>query len=112
MGLVIKKIVDLSNLGDSYKGVEITFRSIPAKDIGEIDQKQKEFITKDDEGNDKVDVTNLMPYMISLLKKYFVSGKQDESAVEANDLDELDAEALTYCFQILSGQEIDPKVKG
>lgn len=108
MALVIKKIVDLSSLGDEYKGIEIIFRSIPAKDLGEINKKQ-EALPKDENGDQKLE--DILPLFIEILQKYFVSGKQDEEKLTKEDITELDSESLIYCFQILTGQDIDPKAK-
>lgn len=108
MALVIKKPVDLSSLGDEYKGIELMFRSIPAKDLAELNKKQESF-TKDENGNPKLE--EVLPYFIEILQKYFLDGKQGEEKVVKEDLGELDSEALIYSFQIITGQQIDPKVE-
>lgn len=107
MALVIKKIVDLSSLGDEYKGIELIFRSIPAKDLGGINKKQ-EALPKDKDGENKLD--DILPFFIETLQSYFVSGKQDDNQLTKEDIGELDSESLIYCFQILTGQAPDPKV--
>lgn len=106
MALVIKKSVDLSSLGDEYKGIKLEFRSIPAKDLSELNKKQ-ESMEKDKEGDPKLEL--VLPFFIDILQKYFLSGTQDGGKVVKEDVGDLDSDALVYCFQILSGQEIDPK---
>lgn len=106
MGLVIKKVVDLSSAGEEYEGIQIVFRSIPAKDIVEIEKKQ-ETLDKDDSGNTKTG--QLLPFIIELLEKYFYEGYQGEEKLGKEDIQQLDANGIVYCFQILVGQAIDPK---
>lgn len=106
MALVIKKPVDLSSLGDEYKGIQLVFKSIPAKDLADLN-KQQEGFEKDEEGNPNL--TQVLPFFIEILQKYFVSGNQGEEKVVKEDLGELDSNALIHCFQILTGQAIDPK---
>lgn len=107
MALVIKKHVDLSSLGDEYKGIELVFKSIPAKDLSELNKKQESF-EKDDNGDPKLE--QVLPFFIEILQKYFISGNQDGIEIVKEDIGELDSEALIYCFQIITGQNIDPKV--
>lgn len=106
MGLVIKRSIDLSDLSADYSGISFVFRSIPAKDLAELNAKQESF-EKDEEGNP--DISVVIPYFTELLQKYFVSGKQDQTELVKEDISELDVGALVYCFQILTGQAIDPK---
>lgn len=106
MALVIKKPVNLSSLGDEYKGIELVFRSIPAKDLAGLNKTQEAF-EKDEDDNPKLE--QVLPFFIEILQKYFVSGKQDDGNVVKEDLGDLDSNALIHCFQILTGQNIDPK---
>lgn len=107
MALVIKKPVDLSSIGDEYKGINLVFRSIPARDLGDLNKTQQGF-EKDKDGNPKLE--QVLPFFIEILQKYFVDGKQEDTNVTKEDLADLDSEALIYCFQILTGQKLDPKV--
>lgn len=106
MALTIKKSVDLASVGDEYKGIQLIFKSIPAKDLADLDNKQQGF-DKDKDGNPKSDL--IIPFFIEILQKYFLSGTQDNEKVVKEDIANLDATALIYCFEILSGQAIDPK---
>ena len=42
MALVIKKAVDLSSLGEAYQGITLNFKSIPAKNLPELEKGQKD----------------------------------------------------------------------
>lgn len=108
MALVIKKPVDLSSLGDEYKGIELVFKSIPAKDLADLNKRQEGF-EKDKEGNPNLN--QVLPFFIEILQKYFVSGNQEEAKIVKEDLGDLDSNALIHCFQILTGQAVDPKVE-
>jgi len=107
MAIVIKKRVSLDFLGEDYSGAYLVFQSIPAIDFDEVVVQLKE-IEKNGSGQ--------VAYLIGLLQKYFVSGefpndKNELVAVAADDLKGLDADALTKCFQLFTGQEPDPKVE-
>lgn len=102
MALVIKKRVDLDFLGEDFKDTFVTFKSIPAKDLPEIVKLTKE-------AEESVDA---IPHILKLLKKYFLDGEHEGEAVKAEDLDELDAETLVKCFEIITGQSADPKADG
>jgi hypothetical protein len=75
----------------------------------ELNVKQ-EAIEKDKEGNPIL--KEVLPFFIEILQKYFVEGKQDDTNITKEDIGELDSNALIHCFQILSGQIIDPKASG
>lgn len=107
MALVIKKAVDLSSLGSDYEGIELVFRSIPAKDLPELDKRQSEL--KRDEQDNPV-LSESIPLFTNILQSYFISGVQGDEKVTKEDIAELDSIALIYCFQVLSGQTADPKV--
>lgn len=134
--LVIKKRVNLDFLGEEYKDAELVFRSIPLIDyeilmeelpksnirLKELREKQKqdhlstedksefdELILQDAEQNKKSFKT-----ILEYLKRYFLSGKfpDDEDniqSIESVDLDGLDRDTAIKCFNILTGQETDPK---
>lgn len=108
MALVIKKIVDLSSIGDEYKGISLVFKSIPAKDLPEIDKKQSA-VKQDDNGNPIL--SEVLPLFISILQEYYLEGTQGEDKIVKEDIGELDANALIHCFQILTGQDVDPKAE-
>lgn len=102
MALVIKKTVDLSSLGEQYKDIELNFRSIPAPEVSEMD-KQKEKL--DDSLGENV------AFMLQVLQKQYITGKQADEEITKDDLALLDVDGLVYCFRILTGQDIDPKVE-
>lgn len=107
MALTIKKVVDLSSLGEYYNGIELVFRSIPARDLPELNKKQESFSKKDGEA----ELDKILPFFIGTLQKYFLGGTQDKEKINKEDIGELDSNALIYCFQIITGQDIDPKVE-
>jgi len=102
MGLVLKKKVALDYLGEEYKNAYIEFQSIPAKDLPDV-------ISKVEAG--KEDSKVLIPLFISVLSQYFIGGQADGDIVKS-DIDNFDAELVIRCFQILTGQDIDPKANG
>lgn len=108
MALVIKKPVDLSSLGKEYEGISLVFRSIPAKDLGVLNKQQEE-LPRDDNGDPAL--SDILPFFINILEKYFIEGTQQDTKITKEDLSELDSEALTHCFQVITGQVIDPKAE-
>ena len=102
MALVIKKAVDLGSLGSEYTGISFVFKSIPAEDLGKLTNEQEKL---------GEDLDKQLSFFINILKNQFISGKQDDSDLVKDDLADLDADSLIHCFQILTGQAIDPKVK-
>lgn len=102
--IVIKKRVSFDFLGEEYKDCYINFQRIPVADFEDI-QKQ---ITDIEEN-----VGSSFMIVLDVLKKYFVDGKfliEDKlQEITKEDLDGLDAESTIRCFQIMTGQEIDPK---
>lgn len=103
MPLVIKKKVSLDFLGEEYKDSYIEFKSIPARDLPDIMDKSSQA------GEDS---KKLIPIFIEVLQKYFLDGENGEEKITKEDIGELDAESVLNCFQILTGQSIDPKVNG
>lgn len=103
MSLVIKKRVSLEFLGDEYKDGEIVFKSIPAKDLPEI-------ISKSEAAGE--DSKLLIPVFIDVLQSYFIDGGVGDDKIAKEDIGELDADSVIHCFQILTGQAIDPKANG
>lgn len=103
MSLVIKKKVSLEFLGDEYKDSEIIFKSIPAKDLPDIiDRSEKT----------EEDTKQLIPLFISVLQDYFLDGTHNQEKILKEDIGELDAETVIHCFQVLTGQKLDPKASG
>lgn len=101
MTLVIKKTVELESLGSEYKGISLTFKSIPAVDLTDIIKK-----TEKEEDN-----TVLISAFVEVLKKYFIQGTSNDGEVTTEDISQLDAQAVNFCFGILAGKDIDPKVE-
>lgn len=108
MALVIKKLVDLSSLGEEYRDVTLVFKSIPALKISEIYKRQAEV---DKQKKDQTDLEKYVPFFIGILKEYFIEGESKESKIEKEDLDELSPDPIFHCYQILMGEENDPKAK-
>lgn len=107
MPIVIKKRVSLEFLGEEYKDAYLTFKSIPAVDFDEI-MAQLKTIEDNKEGS--------MTFILDMLKKYYISGEfpNDDGKladVTAEDLGGLDPNSIVKCFQIFTGQELDPKVE-
>lgn len=100
MALVIKKAVDLSSLGEAYQGITLNFKSIPAKNLPELEKGQKDI---------GEDTKKIMTFFLNILQEYFIDGKQQDTALVKEDINELDAQSIMYCFQILTGQAEDPK---
>lgn len=100
MAIVIKKRVSLEFLGEEYQDAYITFQSIPLSKYDEIIDQQTE------------DKKGYLKFIISTLKKYFLDGKfPGIEELEADDLDGLDEDSCIRCFQIITGQIIDPKAQ-
>ena len=107
MAIVIKKRVSLDFLGEDYKDAYLVFQSIPAGAFDELLPQLK----NPKEGDD-----NSSKLLLDLLKKYFIKGEFPDddgklSTVESDDLTGLDLTSLVKCFQLFTGQELDPKVE-
>lgn len=107
MPIVIKKKVFLDFLGDEYKDAYLIFQSIPAADFDEVVGKLKTIEDKE-EGS--------MTFILDILKQYFLTGEFPDDTdklqpVGKDDLGGLDPNAIVKCFQIFTGQELDPKVE-
>lgn len=106
---VIKKKISLDFLGEEYKEAYLILRSIPLKDFDEIIDAVGEAEKKDSKAS--------LNLMFDYITKYFHSGKfPDDSgqlqAVTTEDLTEfIDNETAVKCFELLTGQNIDPKVE-
>lgn len=100
--LQIRKRVSLDFLGDEYKDSYLIFKAIPIKDY-EVFQDEIEKIKDDNKA--------ALDLIRTKLKKYYISGKvANESGqledVTVADLDELDRESTTKCFEMLTGQNV------
>lgn len=102
MALVIRVSVDLSTIGAQYEGVSFTFKSIAAQDVGvlmdELDKLSDNF-------------SEHVKYMLKVCEDQFIDGKQGKEELTKEDVKSLDTDGLIYCFKILTGQNIDPKVE-
>lgn len=135
--ILIKKRISMAFLGDEYKDAELVFRAIPIADYeGILDElpdadpdtqylveKVKNGQATDAEKKDLADISqknkeaNKQSFrkILDFLKKYFHSGRfPDDSGelqdITSDDLDDLDQETATKCFEVLTGQDSDPKV--
>lgn len=137
MAITIRKRVNFDFLGDEYKEAYLVFRSIPladyekiidempennpryvqliqAKETGELSAEDEELLTKlqaKEAENNKRNFRMVLDY----LKKYFISGEfpdEQGSMQKVNNKEELeglDKDSAIRCFNVLTGQEIDPK---
>lgn len=101
MVLQIRKRVSLDFLGEEYKDSYLIFKAIPIKDYEELQTKIE-----------SIDEKKSISFIQETLKKYFINGKAaNESGeledVTAEDLGELDQEAVINCFETLTGQNIN-----
>ena len=105
MKIVIKKKVSLDFLGDDYKEAYINFNAFSIGDF-EIILDQAEEIKEDGKKS--------IVFILKVLKERFIDGKfpNEKGELEdltADDLVQFDFEVVNKCFQILSGQNPDPK---
>lgn len=107
MPIVIRKRVSLDFLGEEYKEAYLIFKSIPAVDFDGVTQTLKTMEDKEQAS---------MGFLIDLLKRYFLSGEfpDDEGklqSVTADDIGQLDSASVIQCFQVFTGQDLDPKAE-
>lgn len=102
--IIIKKRINLDFLGEEYKGGFVEFKSLSIKDVqGKLDE-----ITNVGEDNKKA-----VEMMLNLLNDCFIGGTfvsdGKEQEIEKADLEDFDVASIIKFFQILSGQDGDPK---
>lgn len=104
--IVIKKRVSFEFLGDEYKDCYADFQKIPVGDFEGIQEELKEI--------EKIKGSSYN-FVLGVLKKYFQSGKflvNDKlEEIQKEDLEGLDTESVINCFQVMTGQQIDPKAE-
>lgn len=137
--IVIKKRVSLEFLGEEYKEAYLLFKAIPLADykeftkslpqvsseftelIKKIDSKEateedeQRFIELQKENSEINDKS--YDLILGTLKKYFIGGEfPDENGTlqkltkeDANEMDSIDRETATSCFQTLTAEKSDPK---
>jgi hypothetical protein len=98
--IVITRRVGLEFLGEEYKDSYLDFRAIPIKDFKEIVENAKQT---------EQDALTSIDVLLKTLKKYFVEGKFLGEVVNPEDLDQLDQNTAVQCFEVLTGQQLDPK---
>lgn len=96
--IVIKKKIVLDYLGEEHAADYLVFKAVP---VGEYD---KLLSTKSDDNNEA------LKQIIKTLEDKFVEGRFQEQDVEKSDMEKFDGDTLVRCFQLLTGQEFDPKV--
>ena len=101
MGLVIPKKITLEFLGDEYKDAYLIFKSIPITQLADMKAKMPNGDAEDDK-------LKVIPIMLDILKEQFLRGEFPDldgkmEPVQAEDLDNLDANTAIQCFQTLSG---------
>lgn len=102
--IVIKKRINLDFLGTEYEGGYVEFKSLSIKDVqGKLDEIQNV-------GEDNKRAVDLM---LKLLSECFVGGlfktSEGEEQINKEDLTDFDVASIIKFFQILSGQDGDPK---
>lgn len=95
--IVIKKTIHLGFLGSDYEDSFLTFKSIPIGEFKKLTESAPE------------DGVKAVDFILDTLKDKFVEGTFQGEAVGKEDLDQLDAETVTECFKLLTGQKLDPK---
>lgn len=103
--IVIKKRINLDFLGKEYEGGFVEFKSLSIKDVqGKLDD-----ITNVGDDNKKA-----VDMMLNLLNECFIGGKfvsgETTEDIVKEDLEDFDVASIIKFFQILSGQDGDPKV--
>lgn len=96
--IVIKKRLSLDFLGKEHEGDYLIFRAVP---VGEY---HKLIPVGEDDNQDA------LKKIIKLLEEKFVEGRFQKQDVDKADMSKFDGDTLVRCFQILTGQELDPKV--
>lgn len=135
--LVIKKRISLDFLGEDYKDAFIIFRSIPLPDYEEISKqlptsdprfvqlkqlKDSGSVTEEEQSEyDELAADEAkknigsFKIIIEFLKRYYItSGFPNEKGEiepldDVTELDNMDKDAAMECFNVLTGQDDDPK---
>lgn len=95
--IVIKRKLTLEFLGEEYKESYLTFRAVPLVEFEDFGQKL--------EGTED---SKALKEMLKFLKDHFTDGIFEGQKLEANDLEQFDAETIIRCFKKLRG-DLDPK---
>lgn len=95
--IIIKKRVTLDFLGEDYKADYLVFKSIPIDEYDTIMAKEP--------GDNK----EALNFIKETLASRFIEGRFQEQDVTKEDIGKFDAEVITSCFAVLTGQKPDPK---
>lgn len=95
--ITIRKRLDLGFLGPEHTEDYLVFNAIPVGEYTKILENQPK-------GN--VEALN---FIVKLLGDRFISGSFQKQDVKKEDLSKFDAEVVTECFLLLTGQKTDPK---
>lgn len=104
--MVIKKRISLDFLGEDYKEAYLVFRGIGLKEFEEY-QKKGEDLEKDG-------AAGSFKLLGDLLSSHYLSGKGPNekgelAEVTKEEVEQLDIDTALKIFQLLTGQELDPK---
>lgn len=104
--MVIKKRISLDFLGEDYKEAYLVFRGIGLKEFEDYIKKGNELDQDSGAGSFKL--------LSDTLASHFISGevpneKGELAEVFKNEISELDIDTALKVFQLLTGQELDPK---
>ncbi len=96
--IIIRRKLALDFLGEEYKSDYLTFKAIPVSEYSKIVDKQPD---------DNVEAVN---FIVKMLAERFIEGRFQEQDVTKEDIGKFDADVVTSCFAMLTGQKPDPKV--
>lgn len=103
---VIKKVVDLSFLGEDWEGCNIIVTPLVVKELKEIQGLDTQ------DTNNPAEVEASVNKMIDIISRHFVSGRGfdgvNKVAILKDDIEELSFEVLTACLGAMAGNP-DPK---
>lgn len=102
MAIVIKKRIGLEFLGEEHKEDYLVFKAVPISEYDSIFKKIESSKTNLDS----------IKAIAGILKEKFVEGKFSGSDVTSNDIESFDEYTLAECFSYITGQKIDPKLRG
>ena len=95
--IVVKKRIDLDFLGTEHSEDFLIFKSVPVEEYKTITKKQPD------------DNIQAIDYIVTELKKRYISGKFQGNDIVKDDIGKFPAEVITECHAHITGQKIDPK---
>ena len=98
--IVIKKTINLGFLGEEYKESFLRFRHLAVSEFGELRQRI------DAAGDDEIKSQDVI---IGILEDKFIEGIFEGQKVAKEDIKQFDNPTIIKCFELFTGQDIDPK---